>query len=332
MTKLTQMLASTGFIVVNKELIKKVGLDAAVLLGELCEESDYYASKEQLDEDGFFYSTIENLEKNTLLKKSKQSEGIKALESLNAISKKVQGLPAKRFFRVNIDAINTLVKSNEHDTPSLPNLGNLDSLKDENNSTDVKQEIIIDNNSNNNISNNIKRKEYTKAINTDPFGNKPKGSEHTLHYPEPKDIENYCKLKGYDLEEKDRNILMSLERLIYDRYDGQDVEKIKLLYHWLLDCFFAGRGINKNQLSQELEKLDKLDRDTQLLNIKVCIFSLYHQLGNDYSQYLKDFPNFEKNFDEIYKPVKKTSNYTDERFIRESILEWVPPDEEEDFR
>lgn len=93
-------LASDNFISVNKSLIKAVGLEPAVILGELASEHNYWMNQGKL-EDGFFYSTVENLEEKTSLSAHSQRQALSELESRGMIEVVKKGMPAKRFIRLN---------------------------------------------------------------------------------------------------------------------------------------------------------------------------------------------------------------------------------------
>ena len=95
-----QLLASSSFITLNKNVIKAVGLEEALLLGELCSEYDYWIKREEL-QDGYFFSTVENIEENTTLNDYKQRKALKTLQQLKIVDVKVKGLPAKRYFKIN---------------------------------------------------------------------------------------------------------------------------------------------------------------------------------------------------------------------------------------
>ena len=95
-----QLLASSSFITLNKNVIKVVGLEEALLLGELCSEYDYWIKREEL-QDGYFFSTVENIEENTTLNDYKQRKALKSLQQLKIVDVKVKGLPAKRYFKIN---------------------------------------------------------------------------------------------------------------------------------------------------------------------------------------------------------------------------------------
>ena len=76
---LASLLSSSSFIMTNKILIKAVGTDAAILLGELCSEYNYWEQRDELVNKQWFYFTRENIEDNTGLSKHKQQIAINKL-------------------------------------------------------------------------------------------------------------------------------------------------------------------------------------------------------------------------------------------------------------
>ena len=98
--ELLSLISSSGFIVLNKQLIKILGINATIMLGELVSEYEYWKEREELEED-YFYSTIENVEENTSLTKYQQSQAINKLLELNLIEVKIKGIPAKRYIKIN---------------------------------------------------------------------------------------------------------------------------------------------------------------------------------------------------------------------------------------
>lgn len=94
------LIASNNFIVVNKTIIKALGLDEAVILGELASEYMYWKNQGRLI-DGYFFSTIENIEENTTLTAHKQREALKHLQEIEIVDVQRKGLPAKRYIRID---------------------------------------------------------------------------------------------------------------------------------------------------------------------------------------------------------------------------------------
>ena len=75
MNILMSVLSSDGYIILNKYVMKALGLHEAILLGELCSEFVYW-NKENRLQNGFFYSTRENIEKETTLSPHQQRQAI----------------------------------------------------------------------------------------------------------------------------------------------------------------------------------------------------------------------------------------------------------------
>ena len=96
-----KLIATNGFITVNKEIIRCLGLEEAVLLGELAGKSNYWEDRNLLDEEGFFFATAEDIEHQTSLSAYKQRTAFKNLESKGIIETKFKGVPPKKYFKIN---------------------------------------------------------------------------------------------------------------------------------------------------------------------------------------------------------------------------------------
>ena len=99
-----QILATDNFITVNRTVAGIVGLEAAVIFGELASESNYW-QQHNPEAGGWFFSTVENLQKRTFLSAHQQREAIKRLEDQGWIETEKKGMPARRFIRMNEAAI-----------------------------------------------------------------------------------------------------------------------------------------------------------------------------------------------------------------------------------
>lgn len=108
---LIKLLAHNNYILVNKELMKTIGLEETIMLGELCNEYTYWKNKDQIDKDGYFYSTIDNIEEATTFKAKKQKSILDELKKLNIIDVKLKGMPAKRFIKILENNLNNFIKS-----------------------------------------------------------------------------------------------------------------------------------------------------------------------------------------------------------------------------
>lgn len=109
MNAVAKLLSTDGFIQVNKTLIKKVGLHEAILIGELCAEYNYWEERDMLD-DGYFYSTRDNIEENTGLSEHYQRKALSTLYELGIILIEKRGLPAKNYYKINFNTLLSIIE------------------------------------------------------------------------------------------------------------------------------------------------------------------------------------------------------------------------------
>lgn len=144
------LLASDNYIVINRDLLKKYGINVALMLCELASEYNYFDQSGNL-EDGMFYSTIDNINERTGLSKYQQSEALKVLDKIGIVKSVVKGIPAKRYFKIDVEE---LAKQIVNISPSrCKEIGKLDGEKLETKNNNRK---LI------NKSNNLKDKESKK--------------------------------------------------------------------------------------------------------------------------------------------------------------------------
>lgn len=144
------LLANDNYIVINRDLLKKYGINVALMLCELASEYNYFDQSGKL-EDGMFYSTIDNINERTGLSKYQQSEALKVLDKIGIVKSVVKGIPAKRFFKIDVEE---LAKQIVNISPSsCKEIGKLDGEKVETKNNNRK---LINN------SNNLKDKESKK--------------------------------------------------------------------------------------------------------------------------------------------------------------------------
>lgn len=94
------LISNGNFISVNRDLIKLLGIETALLLGELASEFDYYYKQGQLI-NGYFYSTVENIKNNTGLSEHQQRKAFKILQEYGIVIVKKMGIPAKRYVYID---------------------------------------------------------------------------------------------------------------------------------------------------------------------------------------------------------------------------------------
>lgn len=97
------LLSSTAFIVLNKDLARQVGINAAILLADLISKEQYFIEKGMID--GWFFNTESNIEKDTTLNSYHQRKCIKILKENDLIQVKRKGIPAKQYFKINEEQV-----------------------------------------------------------------------------------------------------------------------------------------------------------------------------------------------------------------------------------
>ena len=97
------LLRSDGSIILNKKLMREIGIEPTIVFSELLSKQNYYEERGRLSKGGYFYCTVSDLEYSTFLSKHKQTGAIKKLVELGLIDYKLKGTPPVRFFKVNED-------------------------------------------------------------------------------------------------------------------------------------------------------------------------------------------------------------------------------------
>ena len=156
-----QLLMSSNYYTLNKQIVKELGIESAFLLTILIEASDGLA-----DNEGWFYQTIEKNGELTGLGRHKQDKIIKELIDLKILEQKNKGVPFKIYFKVNYEMIENLVFQNQQS--SLSENGKLDCPKKTNYSVENSQTSLSENGNNkeyiiNNLNKELNHKEHNKS-------------------------------------------------------------------------------------------------------------------------------------------------------------------------
>ena len=156
-----QLLMSSNYYTLNKQIVKELGIESAFLLTILIEASDGLS-----DNEGWFYQTIDKIGELTGLGRHKQDKIIKELIDLKILEQKNKGVPCKRYFKVNYEMIENLVFQNQQS--SLSENGKLDCPKKTNYSVENSQTSLSENGNNkeyiiNNLNKELNHKEHNKS-------------------------------------------------------------------------------------------------------------------------------------------------------------------------
>jgi len=145
------LIESNGYITVSKELARNIGLNETVILAELISQYKYHKGRGELKK-GWFYCTIDKLEKNTTLNRYYQTKAIDNLKNLNLIKMERKGLPAKRYFKILENEIKRLFYAENVDKPRDVQIENISQTRvKESNKQEGNSVTNINKNYNNNI-------------------------------------------------------------------------------------------------------------------------------------------------------------------------------------
>lgn len=96
------------FIRLPRPFIRIFSLNTAVMLSEIYTEYTYWKDRNELQQGGWFFSTVENIYNNTGLSKHQQLAACKELKSYGIIKIKYHGMPKKRYFKFDTTKLNSL--------------------------------------------------------------------------------------------------------------------------------------------------------------------------------------------------------------------------------
>ena len=119
MNAIYQLLNPDNTISLNRPLAHAVGLMETVVYSALIAKWQYYSDRGKLDPDGWFYSTIADLEESTSLSDKQQKRCITVLEKRGLIKCSPRGMPAKRSFYIIDDIVHLaeILAEGEQETP-----------------------------------------------------------------------------------------------------------------------------------------------------------------------------------------------------------------------
>lgn len=156
MSAITSLLSQSNWIMLNKDLIKNVGLEEAIIIGELCSEYSYWKNRDMLKDGDWFYTTRENIKENTGLSEHKQRNAIETLKTLGILEVKLSGLPAKTYYHINESKLEEAIeKVQEQDVQKVESLA-MQKV--------TQQEVENPDNINKNINNNTKDNNKVNGI------------------------------------------------------------------------------------------------------------------------------------------------------------------------
>lgn len=235
MNILMSLLSNSGYIIVNKEIIKKIGLHEAIILGELCSEYCYWEKANKLD-NGYFFSTRENIAENTGLSAYQQREPFKKLVNIGIVKEKLKGMPQLKWYSLDMDNLYKLfnekidftsrceeTKEQGSEKFNAKDLKNLIPSIQETKQLDAKK-LNTNNNNNNNINNN---KEYMKKFQEKVYMTENNYQKLIQKYGKERVDKTIVRL---DLYKKSTGKVYSDDYATLLLWIDEDIEKEKKLY------------------------------------------------------------------------------------------------------
>lgn len=100
---------STNFIMTNRDIIAKFGVNSAVMLGELYGRMNYFRKRNEL-KFGYFFATKESIEKSTKLSPYKQRKTTSILQAAEILNVKHIDIPPKTYYKINEEKLLKVLK------------------------------------------------------------------------------------------------------------------------------------------------------------------------------------------------------------------------------
>lgn len=100
----------TNFIMTNRDLITKFGVNSAIMLGELYGKMNYFRKRNEL-KYGYFFATKESIEKSTRLSPYKQRKATSILQTAGILNVKHIDIPPKTYYKINEEKLLKVLKN-----------------------------------------------------------------------------------------------------------------------------------------------------------------------------------------------------------------------------
>ena len=255
MDEIFKLLNPDNTVNFNRPLAHALGTNEAIIYSALIAKQAYYEQREMLDGEGWFYSTVNDLEESTALTKRQQCCSVKVLIAAGLIKSEKRGMPARRCFRVvkDVDLLKSyLAKGIE----KMFELNPIAQRSDENvstsgNKTAQQVETNSSDKSEQNVAYTYNPNNKSKIINQS-FQSIPDGVDR---------IDNSTEVNS--LEERERYLKLIHENIEYE-YQAEK-EKIDELVEIMLDVICSKHDtvrVNGEDMPQEVVKSRFLKLDS----------------------------------------------------------------------
>lgn len=234
--KILERLNPTNTGSYNRPIAHALGLGAAVVYSALISKYEYYYKHNMLGEDGFFYSTIADLQESTSMGKCQQSNAIKVLTDAGLVEVCRRGMPAKRYFRV-LDEVELLDKFLKHGKEIIAELNPIAQLDDNRQTCCTETEQQVGGFSDNKLAQN---EPYT--INPNIIKSKENNPNQSIHgVADMIDMmDNSTEIVSAD--KRSDYLELIRENIEYDCFDKREQEKVDELIQIMLDVVCSSQS------------------------------------------------------------------------------------------
>ncbi|MCD7731050.1 MAG: DUF6017 domain-containing protein [Oscillospiraceae bacterium] len=234
--KILERLNPNNTISINRPIAHALGLGAAVVYSALISKYEYYYKHNMLDEEGFFYSTIADLQESTSMGKCQQSNAIKVLTDAGLVEVCRRGMPAKRYFRVR-DEVELLDKFLKHGKEIIAELNPIAQLDDNRQTCCTETEQQVGGFSDNKLAQN---EPYT--INPNIIKSKENNPNQSIHgVADMIDMmDNSTEIVSAD--KRSDYLELIRENIEYDCFDKREQEKVDELIQIMLDVVCSSQS------------------------------------------------------------------------------------------
>ncbi len=108
-----ELFRSDSFLVVNKKLLKQIGIMQSIFLANLMDKFHYWKDRGLLQEDGSFFITHEDQSEQTGLSEHQIRKCKKAMVDIGVLKTKMKGVPAKEHYILDFKRLMDLFLSDE---------------------------------------------------------------------------------------------------------------------------------------------------------------------------------------------------------------------------
>lgn len=133
-----KILGHTAYWMVNKTIARVTSIEAALLLADLADKELYFNTREEVDNDGYFFNTADNIKRDTTLTYHSQKKALKLLMEVGFIETKLKGVPAKLHFKIVENKILKFLNTGIENTSKLE-LENFNTNKNKTNNNKSKK-------------------------------------------------------------------------------------------------------------------------------------------------------------------------------------------------